>query len=45
VVEHVISFLRDAGWEAIPEVTFAFDGERGSVDIFPSAPRALVPVT
>jgi transcriptional regulator with XRE-family HTH domain len=33
LVEHVISFLRDAGWEAIPEVTFAFDGERGSVDI------------
>jgi transcriptional regulator with XRE-family HTH domain len=33
LVEQVIGILRAAGWEAIPEVTFAIDGERGSVDI------------
>jgi transcriptional regulator with XRE-family HTH domain len=33
LVEAVLQILRSSGWEAIPEVSFAFDGERGSVDI------------
>ena len=33
LVERVVSHLRRAGWEATPEVTFAFGGERGSIDI------------
>jgi transcriptional regulator with XRE-family HTH domain len=33
LVEQVIGILQAAGWDAIPEVTFAIDGERGSVDI------------
>src|SRR5689334_19452262 len=33
LVEQVIGILREAGWEATPEVTFAIDGERGSVDV------------
>jgi transcriptional regulator with XRE-family HTH domain len=33
IVEIVIAVLRRAGWEAIPEVSFAINGERGSMDI------------
>jgi transcriptional regulator with XRE-family HTH domain len=33
IVELVIAILRRAGWEAVPEVSFAIDGERGSIDI------------
>jgi len=40
LVEHVIRVLRAAGWEAVPEATFALGGERGSVDILAwHAPR------
>ena len=33
IVERVIRWLRAEGWEAVPEVTFAIRGERGSVDV------------
>lgn len=33
IVEMVIDVLRRDGWEALPEVTFAIDGERGSIDV------------
>lgn len=33
LVDAVLRILRAAGWEAIPEVTFAIDRERGSIDI------------
>jgi transcriptional regulator with XRE-family HTH domain len=33
LVDTVISVLRADGWEPVPEVTFAIDGERGSIDI------------
>jgi hypothetical protein len=33
LVEVVLRALRDFGWEAIPEVSFSFGGERGSIDI------------
>jgi hypothetical protein len=33
LVDLVIRALRDAGWEALPEATFAIAGERGSVDV------------
>jgi len=33
IVEAVTGVLRVAGWEAVPEVSFAINGERGSVDI------------
>jgi transcriptional regulator with XRE-family HTH domain len=33
LVEAVLRVLRDFGWEAIPEVSFSIDGERGSIDI------------
>jgi transcriptional regulator with XRE-family HTH domain len=48
LVDQVIGILRAAGWEAIPEVTFAIDGERGSVDILawhaPTATLLIVEV-
>jgi transcriptional regulator with XRE-family HTH domain len=33
LVEHVIAFLRAAGWQVMPEFTFNVFGDRGSVDI------------
>ncbi len=33
LVELVLGLLREAGWEAIPEVSFAIDREHGSIDI------------
>ena len=33
IVEFVVAELRRAGWEPVPEVSFAIDGERGSIDI------------
>ena len=33
IVERVIRWLRAEGWEAVPEVTFAIRGERGSIDV------------
>jgi transcriptional regulator with XRE-family HTH domain len=33
IVERVIRWLRSEGWEAVPEVTFAIRGERGSIDV------------
>ncbi len=33
LVDATIAELRTAGWEALPEVTFAVRGERGSIDI------------
>ncbi|HYK95534.1 MAG TPA: helix-turn-helix transcriptional regulator [Candidatus Dormibacteraeota bacterium] len=33
LVEMVLRILRDSGWEAVPEVSFAINGERGSIDI------------
>jgi transcriptional regulator with XRE-family HTH domain len=33
LVETVLQVLHSFGWEAIPEVSFAIDGERGSIDI------------
>ncbi len=33
LVEAVIGVLAGAGWTCVPEVTFAIDGERGSVDV------------
>lgn len=33
LVEVVVSALRNAGWEAVPEVSFGIDGERGSIDV------------
>lgn len=33
IVEMVIGVLRRAGWELVPEASFAIDGERGSIDI------------
>jgi transcriptional regulator with XRE-family HTH domain len=33
LVEHVVRWLREAGWDVSPEVTFALRGERGSIDV------------
>jgi transcriptional regulator with XRE-family HTH domain len=33
VVNRVIAILRSAGWECVPELTFAIYGERGSIDV------------
>ena len=33
LVEHVVGFLRDLGWEVATEVSFNIYGERGSIDI------------
>jgi transcriptional regulator with XRE-family HTH domain len=33
LVDGVVRWLRSHGWEAVPEVTFAIYGERGSIDI------------
>ena len=33
IVEIITALLRAAGWEAVPEVTFAVGGERGSIDV------------
>ena len=33
LVEYVLTELRRAGWEAVPEVSFAIGAERGSIDI------------
>lgn len=33
LVEQIVGTLRAAAWEALPEVTFAIGGERGSVDV------------
>jgi hypothetical protein len=33
IVEHVVTFLRAADWQVIPEFTFNVFGDRGSVDI------------
>jgi transcriptional regulator with XRE-family HTH domain len=33
LVEAVIDVLRPSGWQALPEVTFAIGGERGSIDV------------
>lgn len=33
MVDLVVAMLRRAGWEAVPEVTFAIGVERGSIDI------------
>jgi transcriptional regulator with XRE-family HTH domain len=33
LVDQVVGVLRNAGWDASPEVTFAIGGERGSIDI------------
>ncbi|MBI3746618.1 MAG: helix-turn-helix domain-containing protein, partial [Chloroflexi bacterium] len=32
LVELSMQLLAEYGWEALPEVTFAVDGERGSID-------------
>lgn len=48
LVNVVLTELRAWGWEAIPEVTFAISGERGSIDILawhaPSATLLVVEV-
>jgi hypothetical protein len=41
LVERVLRWLRDAGWEAVPEVTFQVGSERGSIDILAWHPPAL----
>ena len=33
IVNRVLSILRAAGWECLPELTFAVYGERGSIDV------------
>jgi Holliday junction resolvase-like predicted endonuclease len=33
IVEHVVRWLRAAGWIVVPEATFALNGERGSIDV------------
>ena len=33
LVEVVVDTLRAAGWDPVPEVTFAIGGERGSIDV------------
>jgi len=33
LVDVIVRRLRDAGWDAVPEATFAIGGERGSIDI------------
>jgi transcriptional regulator with XRE-family HTH domain len=33
LVEQVVVLLRAAGWEVVPEATFAIRGERGSIDV------------
>jgi transcriptional regulator with XRE-family HTH domain len=33
IVEAVVRWLREAGWDVVPEVTFAIRGERGSIDV------------
>jgi transcriptional regulator with XRE-family HTH domain len=33
LVEHVVRLLRGAGWDVVPEATYALAGERGSIDI------------
>ena len=45
LVEHVLLLLRRAGWDVVPEVTYAIGGERGSLDILawhPSTSTVLV---
>lgn len=48
LVESVIAELRQHGWEALPEVSFAINGERGSIDILawhsPTATLLIVEV-
>lgn len=46
LVELVLGLLGGSGWDAVPEVTFAIDGERGSVDVlgFHRATATLVVV-
>lgn len=39
LVDRVIRWLRDEGWDAFPEVTFAIAGERGSIDVLAFCPR------
>ncbi|MHB8892923.1 MAG: helix-turn-helix domain-containing protein [Candidatus Limnocylindrales bacterium] len=39
IVERVIRWLRSEGWEAVPEATFAINGERGSIDILAFHPE------
>lgn len=33
LVERVVRWLRDAGWDVVPEATFSIRGERGSIDV------------
>jgi len=46
LVEHVVRWLREAGWDVIPEVTFAVRAERGSIDVlgWHAASRTLLMV-
>jgi len=39
LVERVIRWLRSEGWEAVPEVTFAINGERGAIDVLAFHPE------
>jgi transcriptional regulator with XRE-family HTH domain len=39
IVERVIRWLRAEGWDAVPEVTFAIRGERGSIDVLAFHPE------
>jgi transcriptional regulator with XRE-family HTH domain len=39
IVERVIRWLRSEGWDALAEVTFAVNGERGSIDVFAFHPE------
>jgi transcriptional regulator with XRE-family HTH domain len=34
IVESVAAYLRNRGWEVVPEATFSVYGERGSIDLF-----------
>jgi transcriptional regulator with XRE-family HTH domain len=39
IVERVIRWLRSAGWDVLPEATFAINGERGSIDVLAFHPQ------
>ena len=39
IVERVIRWLRSENWEAVPEATFAINGERGSIDVLAFHPE------
>jgi transcriptional regulator with XRE-family HTH domain len=42
LVEAVVRYLRDAGWDLATEVTFSIAGERGSVDVLGRHPASAM---